>query len=140
MVRKRLHLRDDRLTLDKVADFRLILHFVNNSLKAVGLGVGKARQDFAIEFDVGVVVHCVDEARVRDAMLPHACVDAVDPSPSDCALLDASVPVRVLLRLVHFAQRDAKDIVGAISEPAGQLHNFSSAPIRHLLKSAKMKE
>jgi len=94
--------------------------------------VGEGGEDFAIEFDVRLVVEGVHEARVVDPVFAHSCVDVQDPVAAHRALLGAPVAVGILKGLVHFTDRNAVTVLRAAFEAFCKLDNFAAREISHL--------
>ena len=106
-----------------IADKRCLLHFFNDSLESFRVVQGQVGQDFAVDFDTGLV-QLVDEHAVRHVVFTDGCVDTDDPQGSEVTLLVPSVAVSVGLSFFVGVFRHSPDILSGSELTFGLFEDF----------------
>src|ERR1700683_3518273 len=99
------------------------LRLSDDSLESRGLGDRKVREHLAIDHDAGLA-QASDEAAVVEAERPDCRVEPLDPKRAKCALAPLTVPIGILLRLLHRLLGDADRVLAPAVIAFGGLQHF----------------
>src|SRR5260221_7604641 len=99
------------------------LGLIDQGLKRCRLAHGQIGHHLAVDFDSGLE-DAVHELRVGQAMLAGRSVDALDPEPTERALLVAAIAIGVLKALLDLLDADAECRLGAAAIALGELQDL----------------